>query len=61
MNLRWIVKGVFFLAAVLCGTVVGIMFSKLSFIDWPYVIGGGVFLILGIVIPVKKRTTHIKS
>lgn len=32
-----------------------IMFTKLSFIDWPYLIGGIFFLSLGIFVKVRNK------
>jgi hypothetical protein len=55
MVLRWIVKIFFAVAAILCSVVVGIMYTKLSFIDWPYVIGSALSLGLALFIPLKKR------
>lgn len=55
MKLRWVIKCFLFLCAILCSAVVAIMYNKLSFIDWPYVIGGFLFLIVGLIIPLKKK------
>jgi hypothetical protein len=55
MVLRWIVKIFFAVAAILCSVVVGIMYTKLSFIDWPYAIGSALSLGLALFIPLKKR------
>ena len=55
MKLRWVIKCFLFLCAILCCIVVGIMYNKLSFIDWPYVLGGFLFLIVGLIIPLKKK------
>jgi membrane-anchored protein YejM (alkaline phosphatase superfamily) len=55
MKIKWGLKIIFLVCAILCGIVVGIMYTKLSFIDWPYAIGGIVFLMISIAIPVKKR------
>jgi len=55
MKLRRVLKGLFLLFTILCGVVAGIMYNKLSFIDWPYIIGGFVFLILALAIPLKKN------
>jgi len=35
--------------------VAGTMFIKLSFIDWPYLIGGIFFLSLGIFVKVRNK------
>jgi hypothetical protein len=55
MKLKWVLKIVFLLCAILCSVVVGIMYTKLSFIDWPYAIGACFFLMISLVIPVKKK------
>ena len=55
MKLRWVIKCFLFLCAILCFVVVGIMYNKLSFIDWPYVLGGFLFLIVGLIIPLKRK------
>jgi len=55
LKLRGVLKGLFLLFTILCGLVAGIMYNKLSFIDWPYIIVGLVFLILALAIPFKKN------
>ena len=55
MKIKWGLKIIFLICAILCSIVVGIMYTKLSFIDWPYAIGGIVFLMISIAIPVKKK------
>mgnify|MGYP001288798753 FL=1 len=55
MKFRWVLKSILFLIAILCFTVVGIMYTKLSFIDWPYLAGGVFFLVTGIIVTVKKN------
>jgi hypothetical protein len=55
MKLKWTLKIVFLICAILCSVIVGIMYTKLSFIDWPYAIVGFVFLIISFAIPVKKK------
>jgi len=55
MKIKWGLKIIFLVCAILCSIVVGIMYTKLSFIDWPYAIGGIVFLMISIAIPVKKK------
>jgi hypothetical protein len=55
MKLRWVLKIFFFSIAILCWVEVGIMLNKLSFIDWPYLIGGLLFLIVGLIVPTKKK------
>jgi hypothetical protein len=54
MVVRRILKILFGLGFVLCSLVVGIMYNKLSFIDWPYVLGGVFFLLIALLISVKK-------
>jgi len=55
MKTRWVLKIILALGALLCSIVVGIMFTKLSFIDWPYAIGGIILLTLTLAIPIKKH------
>ena len=55
MVVRIILKIFFALVAILCFVVVGIMYTKLSFIDWPYIIGALFFLGLALVIPRRKK------
>ena len=55
MKFRWVLKSILFLIAILCFTVVGIMYTKLSFIDWPYLVGGVFFLVTGVIVTVKKN------
>jgi|TARA_A200000159_G_scaffold157750_1_gene174221 hypothetical protein len=54
--LKWILKVLFAIGFVLSSIVVGVMYSKLSFIDWPYLIGALVFLVATILVPVKNQT-----
>ncbi len=54
--LKWILKILFAIGFILCSIVVGIMYNKLSFIDWPYVVGAIVLLVAAILIPVKNQT-----
>jgi len=53
--LKWILKVLFAIGFVLSSIVVGVMYSKLSFIDWPYLIGALVFLVAAILVPVKNQ------
>ena len=55
MKLGWILKVVLGLGALLCFVVAGLMFTKLSFIDWPYAIGGIILLTLTLAILIKKH------
>lgn len=52
--LKWILKILFAIGFILCSIVVGLMYNKLSFIDWPYVVGAIVLLVAAILIPVKN-------
>lgn len=54
--LKWILKILFTIGFILCSIVVGLMYNKLSFIDWPYVVGAIVLLVAAILIPVKNQT-----
>lgn len=54
--LKWILKILFAIGFILCSIVVGLMYNKLSFIDWPYVVGAIVLLVAAILIPVKNQT-----
>ena len=55
--LKWIFKILFTIGFILCSIVVLIMYNKLSFIDWHYVVGAIVLLVAAILIPVKNQTT----
>jgi len=55
MKFRWVLKSILFLIAVICFIVVGIMYTKLSFIDWPYLVGGVFFSVTGVIVTVKKN------
>ncbi|MGC6422259.1 MAG: hypothetical protein ACON47_10150 [Flavobacteriaceae bacterium] len=46
MNWKMGLRIVLGLVAILCFTVVGIMYDKLNFIDTPYLMGGSFFLLL---------------
>ena len=54
--LKWILKILFAIGFILCSIVVWIMYNKLSFIDWPYVVGALVLLVAAILIPEKNQT-----
>ena len=60
MRLRRAFKIALFIIAILGFIVVGIMYSKLSFIDWPYLIGGVLFLALGVFFPIQKNIIQKK-
>tara|TARA_A100000164_G_scaffold27705_1_gene21584 strand:+ start:839 stop:997 length:159 start_codon:yes stop_codon:yes gene_type:complete len=47
--------------AILGFVVVGIMYTKLSFIDWPYLIGGILFLAFGVFFPVQGENNLNKK
>ncbi|MEK9565672.1 MAG: hypothetical protein VW125_01120 [Flavobacteriaceae bacterium] len=53
--LKWTLKIVFSIGFIVASIVVGIMYHKLSFIDWPYVIVGVVLFVAAVLIPVKKQ------
>jgi len=53
MKTRWVLKIILALGALLCSIVVTIMFTKLSFIDWPYAIGAVILITLALTIPKK--------
>jgi len=53
MKYRWLLKIMLLIIAILGFVVVGIMYTKLSFIDWPYLIGGILFLAFGVFFPVQ--------
>jgi hypothetical protein len=61
MKFRWVLKSILFLIAIPCYIVVGVMYNKLSFIDWPYLLGGVFFLATGVIIPVKKKDNFKKK
>jgi|TARA_B100001059_G_scaffold120167_1_gene120340 hypothetical protein len=50
-----VLKSILFLTAILCFTVVVVMYTNLSFIDWPYLVGGLLFLALGILFRARKK------
>ncbi|MDA8948216.1 hypothetical protein N9H57_03665 [Flavobacteriaceae bacterium] len=56
--LQWVLKIIFGIGFIICSIVVILMYNKLSFIDWPYVIGGGLFLFLGLLLPTQKNRKH---
>ena len=60
MKFRWMLKSILFLIAIICFIVVGIMYTKLSFIDWPYLVGGVFFLVTGVIVTVKKNNLKKK-
>jgi hypothetical protein len=55
MRSRWVLKIIFGIGAILCSLVVILMYYKLSFIDWPYVIGGLLFLVFEIFLLTQKK------
>lgn len=54
MKIRKLFALVFFVLALLCFIILGLMFSKLSFIDYPYLIGGIVFSLSGYILLKRK-------
>jgi hypothetical protein len=44
------------LVALLCFVVVGLMYTKLSFIDTPYLLGGLAFLAIALIWRIKSRS-----
>ena len=61
MKYRWGLKIILLLIAILGLAVVGIMYTKLSFIDWPYLIGGILFLAFGVFVPVQRKNNLNKK
>jgi len=47
--LKWFLFSIFFLATIFCFYVVYEFYTNLSFIDYPYLIGGFIFLLLAFV------------
>lgn len=54
MRLKLLFKLMFFLLSVLFFSVAGIMYIKLSFIDWPYLWGGILFFITSFFLKSKR-------
>jgi hypothetical protein len=55
---KWILTVSFLLLAIACFVVVNIMYGLQSFIDTPYLIGGLIFLLLGVLLLINiKRST----
>ena len=52
---HWLIAVLFFLLSILGFTVTAIMYHKLSFIDWPYLIGGLFFLGLGLFVRLRNK------
>ena len=46
------VKIIFLLISITAFVVFGVMYNKLSYMDWPYFIAGIIFLILGLLVPI---------
>ncbi|MGY8945055.1 MAG: LPXTG cell wall anchor domain-containing protein [Flavobacteriales bacterium] len=55
MNFKKIVRIILLLLAGICFYVVYLMHSKLSFIDTPYLFGGIVLLLFGLLLFRKKK------
>lgn len=54
MNFRKFLKIILILLSLGCFYVVYLMYSKLSFVDTPYLYGGLALLLAGIFLPPKK-------
>tara|TARA_Y100000996_G_scaffold328664_1_gene264784 strand:+ start:210 stop:395 length:186 start_codon:yes stop_codon:yes gene_type:complete len=61
MKYRWLLKIMLLIIAIFGFVVVGIMYTKLSFIDWPYLIGGVFFLAFGVFFPVQGENNLNKK
>ena len=61
MKYRWLLKIMLLIIAILGFVVVGIMYTKLSFTDWPYLIGGILFLAFGVFFPVQGENNLNKK
>ena len=61
MKYRWLLKIMLLIIAILGFVVVGIMYTKLSFIDWPYLIAGILFLAFGVFFPVQGENNLNKK
>ncbi len=61
MKYKWLLKIMLLIIAILGFVVVGIMYTKLSFIDWPYLIGGILFLAFGVFFPVQGENNLNKK
>lgn len=44
--LKWVLFSIFILASIFCFYIVYEFYTNLTFIDYPYLIGGSIFLIL---------------
>jgi hypothetical protein len=54
MNFKLLIKIVLVILSLGCFYVVYLMYSKLSFIDTPYLYGGILLLLTGLLLPFKK-------
>jgi len=54
MKLKLVLKVIFYIISILSFTVVGFMYTNLSFIDWPYVWAGIFFLIIPLFLNFNK-------
>ena len=54
MKLRILIKFLIILLSLGCFFVVYLMYSKLSFIDTPYLYGGIILLLIGLLLHFKK-------
>ena len=53
--IRLFVKLILIALFIVCSTVIFIMYTKLSFVDWPYVYVGLISLILALLIKSKYK------
>jgi len=54
MNLLKLIKGMLFILALVCFYIVYLMYTKLSFIDKPYLYGGLILTLIAILIRKSK-------
>ncbi len=54
MKLKIALKVIFIIISILCFIVVVFMYSKLSFIDWPYLWAGIIFFLIPFFLNFKK-------
>ena len=54
MKLKLVLKVIFYIMSILSFTVVGFMYTNLSFIDWPYLWAGIFFFIIPLFLNFNK-------
>ncbi len=54
MKLKLLLKVIFYIMSILSFTVVGFMYTNLSFIDWPYLWAGIFFFIIPLFLNFNK-------